>query len=211
MVRQLLARGADIVCLLRDWVPDSELLRSSAVERCTIGRGDVVDQALLERTLGEYEVRTVSHLAAQTVMGVATRNPASTMPTNIGGTWAVLEACRRSPLVEEVVVASSDKAYGAQPVLPYTEDMPLSPKHAYDVSKPCADMIARSFAAYGAAVGVTRCGNLYGGGDLNWNRVVPGTIRSILRGQRPVIRSGWHLRARLRLCGRWSVCRALSR
>jgi CDP-glucose 4,6-dehydratase len=145
---------------------------------------------LIERALGEFEIDTVFHLAAQTIVGIANRNPVSTFETNIQGTWTVLEACRRSPLVKQVIVASSDKAYGDCDVLPYTETTPLEGCHPYDVSKSCADLIAQTYAiTYGLPVMVTRCGNFYGGGDLNWNRIVPGTIRSVLRGQRPVIRS----------------------
>jgi CDP-glucose 4,6-dehydratase len=140
--------------------------------------------------LGEYEIDTVFHLAAQTIVGVAHRNPVSTFETNIQGTWALLEACRRSPRVKSIVVASSDKAYGDQERLPYDEDTPLQGQHPYDVSKSCADLIAHSYAvSYGLPVAITRCGNFYGGGDLNWNRLVPGTIRSVLHGERPVIRS----------------------
>jgi len=190
LVRRLLDLGADVVCLMRDSVPRSELVRSGLVERCRVVRGDVRDQALLERALGEYEVRTVLHLAAQTIVPVANRNPVSTFETNVGGTWAVLEACRRSPLIEQVVVASSDKAYGSPDVLPYTEDAMLQGRFPYDVSKSCADLLAQAYAAsYGLPVAITRCGNFYGGGDLNWSRIVPGTIRSVLRGERPVIRS----------------------
>lgn len=190
VVQQLLTVGADPVCLIRDWVPSSNLVVSSAIENCAVVRGDVRDGLLLDRALGEYEVSTVLHLAAQTIVGIAERNPTSTFETNVGGTWALLDSCRRSPLVESVVVASSDKAYGAQPVLPYTEDMPLIATNPYDVSKACADMIARSYAStWNINVGITRCGNFYGGGDLNWNRLIPGTIRSVLRGKRPVIRS----------------------
>lgn len=152
--------------------------------------GDVCDQALLERVLGEYEVRTVMHLAAQTIVGIANRNPVSTFEANIGGTWKLLEACRRSPRVEQIVIASSDKAYGDCEELPYTEETPLEGRHPYDVSKSCADLIAQTYAeTYNSQVVITRCGNFYGGGDLNWNRIVPGTVRSILRGERPVIRS----------------------
>jgi CDP-glucose 4,6-dehydratase len=155
-----------------------------------VGRGDVRDQELLERALGEYEIDTVIHLAAQTIVGVANRNPVSTFDTNIRGTWALLEACRRSPSVKQIVIASSDKAYGDQERLPYAEDAPLKGRHPYDVSKSCADLIAHAYAhSYQLPVAITRCGNFYGGGDLNWNRIVPGTIRSILRGQRPIIRS----------------------
>jgi len=190
LVARLVAAGADVVCLVRDWVPRSELVRAGALERVAVVRGDVRDQALLERALGEYEADTVFHLAAQTIVTIANRNPAATFDTNVGGTTALLEACRRSPAVKQVVVASSDKAYGAHESLPYDERMPLQGRHPYDASKSCADIAARCFAAtFGLPVAVTRCGNFYGGGDLNWNRIVPGTIRSVLRGQRPLVRS----------------------
>lgn len=190
LTRRLVEAGAEVVCVVRDWVPQSELVRSGVIEQCRVVRGDVCDQALLERALGEYEVRSVFHLAAQTIVGIANRNPVGTFETNIQGTWALLEACRRSPLVSEVVMASSDKAYGDQDVLPYTESTPLEGRHPYDVSKSCADLIATAYAVtYGTRVAITRCGNFYGPGDLNWNRIVPGTIRSVLAGERPIIRS----------------------
>jgi len=190
LVKRLQAAGADVVCLVRDWVPQSELVASGAIAQAKVVRGDVRDQALLERVLGEHEIATVVHLAAQTIVGIANRNPISTFESNIQGTWTLLEACRRSPLVKQVIVASSDKAYGDQPNLPYDEACPLQGCHPYDVSKSCADLIAGTYAkSYGLPVVVTRCGNFYGGGDLNWNRIVPGTIRAIQRGQRPVIRS----------------------
>ena len=190
VVRRLVQLEAEVVCLVRDWVPRSELVRGGLIERVTVVRGDVRDQALLERALGEHEIATVIHLAAQTIVGIANRNPVSTFATNIEGTWALLEACRRSPLVKQIVVASSDKAYGDQPILPYDEATPLQGRHPYDVSKSCADLIAATYAqTYGMPIGITRCGNFYGGGDLNWNRIVPGTIRSVLRGERPIIRS----------------------
>ena len=190
LVRRLRERGADVVCLVRDWAPQSGLATSGDLERVKVVRGDVRDQALLERALGEYEINTVFHLAAQTIVGIANRNPVSTFEANVRGTWALLEACRRSPAVKQVVVASSDKAYGDQTSLPYEEDTPLQGRHPYDVSKSCADLIAHSYAvSYDLPVTITRCGNFYGGGDLNWNRLVPGTIRAALRGERPVIRS----------------------
>jgi CDP-glucose 4,6-dehydratase len=190
LVPRLRELGADLVCLVRDWVPQSELVRSCQIEQVATVRGDVRDQALLERVLGEYEVETVIHLAAQTIVPIANRNPVSTFETNVAGTWALLEACRRSPTVKQIVLASSDKAYGDQDVLPYTEDTPLAGRHPYDASKACADLIAQGYAAtYGVPVVVSRCGNFYGGGDLNWNRIVPGTIRSVVRGERPVVRS----------------------
>jgi len=190
LVRHLVNAGADVVCLIRDWVPQSELIRAKLIEQVKVVRGDVRDQAVVERALGEYEVVTVFHLAAQTIVGIANRNPVSTLESNVQGTWSLLEACRRSPAVKQIVVASSDKAYGDHDKLPYDEEAPLQGRHPYDVSKSCADLVARSYAdTYGLPVAITRCGNFYGGGDLNWNRIIPGSIRSILYGERPVIRS----------------------
>lgn len=190
LVRRLVKLGADVTCLVRDWVPRSELVSAGLVESTNVVRGDVRDQAVLERMLGEYEIDTVIHLAAQTIVGIANRNPVSTFETNIAGTWALLEACRRSPKVRQIVLASSDKAYGEHTHLPYSEDFALQGRHPYDVSKSCGDLIAQSYAeTYGLPVVITRCGNFYGGGDLNWNRIVPGTIRSVLRGDAPVVRS----------------------
>ena len=190
LVRRLIDGEADVVCLVRDWVPQSEFVSSRLIDRVKVVRGDVADRALLERALGEHEIDTIIHLAAQTIVGIANRNPVSTFESNVAGTWALLEAARRSPTVKSIVVASSDKAYGAHATLPYTEDAPLRGRHPYDVSKSCADLIAQSYAwTYDLPVAVTRCGNFYGPGDLNWNRIVPGTIRSVIRGQRPIIRS----------------------
>ncbi len=188
--RALVENGAHVVGLVRDQVFGSELHRSGLDQRIDIVRGGVESEELIERVLTEYEVQTVFHLAAQTIVGVANRSPLSTFETNIKGTWCVLEAARRCGLNPHVVVASSDKAYGDQLVLPYTEDTPLAGQHPYDVSKSCTDLLALTYAhTYKLPVCVTRCGNFYGGGDLNWNRIVPGTVRAVLRGQRPVIRS----------------------
>jgi CDP-glucose 4,6-dehydratase len=190
LTRRLVEAEASVVCLVRDWVPRSLLLSSELVSNVTIVRGDVRDQALLERVVGEYEVDTVMHLAAQSIVPIANRNPVSTFETNVAGTWSMLEACRRSPKVKQIVYASSDKAYGDGGQLPYDESMPLHGTHPYDVSKSCGDLIAQSYAhTYELPVAITRCGNFFGGGDLNWNRIVPGTIRAALRGGRPSIRS----------------------
>ncbi len=190
VVRRLLRQQADVVCLVRDWVPECDVIRSGLLAQVKTVRGDVRDQATLERVLGEYEIDTILHLAAQTLVPVANRNPVATFETNVAGTWALLEACRRSPKVGQIVLASSDKAYGDAERLPYDETTPLCGRHPYDVSKSCADLIAQSYAAtYGSPVAITRCGNFYGPGDLNWNRIVPGTLRSVIRGERPVIRS----------------------
>lgn len=190
LVKRLVALGADVVCLIRDWVPQCELARTRLLEQVKVVRGDICDRELLERVLSEYEVQTVIHLAAQTIVGIANRNPISTFETNVRGAWTLLEACRRTAPVQQIIIASSDKAYGNQVKLPYDENMPLQGNHPYDVSKSCADLIAQTYATtYDLPVTITRCGNFYGGGDLNWSRIIPGTIRSILRGQRPIIRS----------------------
>lgn len=189
LVASILEWGGSVVIVSRDDVPPTPITDGWS-RRVSVVHGQVQDYPLLERLLGEYEVETVFHLAAQSQVGAANRNPASTFETNVGGTWAVLEAARRSPTVRQVIVASSDKAYGTQDQLPYTEDMPLRPMHPYDVSKACADLIATSYAvSFGLPVSITRCGNIFGPGDLNWARLVPGTIRALLRDERPVIRS----------------------
>jgi CDP-glucose 4,6-dehydratase len=189
-VRALLDRGAHVVGLVRDQVPGSELHRGGFLNRIDVVRGCVEDYHLLERALAEYEIQTVIHLAAQTIVGIANRSPLSTFETNVKGTWCLLEAARRCGTHPQVVVASSDKAYGEQPVLPYTEEAPLQGRHPYDASKSCTDILALTYHnTYRLPVCVTRCGNFYGGGDLNWNRIVPGTIRAVLRGERPVLRS----------------------
>ena len=190
LVDGLLARGAAVGALVRDHAPRSRAQLDGSLTRCWQVRGSVEDFDLMERTLNEYEVDTVFHLAAQTIVGTANRNPRSTFEANIRGTYNLLEACRRVPTVKRIVLASSDKAYGDHGPDPYTEEQPLQGRHPYDVSKSCADLIAQSyFTTYGLPVCITRCGNLFGGGDLNFNRLIPGTIRSLLRGERPVIRS----------------------
>jgi CDP-glucose 4,6-dehydratase len=190
LCRSLANAGADVVVLIRDWVPESEFFHNDAYSSSTVVRGDLVDEELLERILNEYEIETVFHTAAQTIVGTANRGPLSTFESNVRGTWCLLEAVRRSTLVEQTIVASSDKAYGEHDELPYREDAPLHGRHPYDVSKSCADLIAQSYAhTYGMPICVTRCGNLFGGGDLNWNRLIPGTIRSVIRGEAPIIRS----------------------
>ncbi len=186
----LLDAGAEVVGLIRDRVPLSNLNLTGADKRIIAVDGDICDGALIARVLNEYEIEVVFHLAAQPLVRLANRAPVGTFEINVRGTWLLLDACRVSPTVKRIVVASSDKAYGDQDVLPYTEDAPLQGRHPYDVSKSCADLITQAYArTYHLPVAVTRCGNIYGGGDLNWDRIVPGTIRSVLRGESPVIRS----------------------
>jgi CDP-glucose 4,6-dehydratase len=186
----LVKAGADVVGLVRDSVPGSNFHRLGLADSVTTVRGRLEDYALLERILNEYQVEAVFHLGAQTIVGIANENPLSTFSANIQGTWNVLEAARRSPRVKAFVFASSDKAYGTHAELPYRETAPLVGQHPYDVSKTCADLIAQAYwKSYRLPVGITRCGNFYGGGDLNFNRIVPGTIRSLIDGQRPIIRS----------------------
>jgi CDP-glucose 4,6-dehydratase len=189
LVSQLVEVGAHVAVLVRDDVEPSPISKAW-VDRVAVVRGAAEDQAVVERLLGDYEAVTVLHLAAQSQVGVANRSPVATYEANIAGTWSLLEAARRSPRVEQVVTASSDKAYGAQPALPYDEDMPLLAINPYDVSKACADLISTSYhRTFGVPVCVTRCGNFFGPGDRNWERLVPGAIRSLLRGERPIIRS----------------------
>ena len=191
LVKRLLAGGAYVVTLVRDWDPQTELIRSGDVHRTHVISGALEDYATLERAISEHEVQTVFHLGAQAIVTTALRSPLPTFEANIRGTYNLLEACRvQRELVQQVVVASSDKAYGSSDKLPYTEDMPANGRHPYDVSKSCADLLAMTYAhTYRLPVTVARCGNIYGGGDLNWSRIVPGTIRSLLTGNRPVIRS----------------------
>lgn len=190
IVGALVEQGAAVVCLVRDSVPSSNFYRLGLDRRVNVVRGDVCDRDLLTRILHEYEIQTVFHLAAQAVVGAANRSPIGSFDTNVRGTWSLLEAVRGCQQVESVVLASSDKAYGNQPRLPYTEDASLRGSNPYDTSKACADLIARSYyETFGTPVAITRCGNLFGGGDLNFSRLVPGTIRSAIRGERPLIRS----------------------
>jgi CDP-glucose 4,6-dehydratase len=191
MTEELLSRGAQVTLLMRDWVPDSRAVTAGLLERCQVVRGELEDLAVVLRTLNEYEIDSIFHLGAQAIVGTAARAPLSTFESNIRGTWTLLEAARQCPrLIKRVVVASSDKAYGAHDQLPYTEEMPLLGRFPYDVSKACGDLIALSyFHTYQLPVAVTRCGNLFGGGDLNFNRLIPGTIRSGLAGERPLVRS----------------------
>jgi CDP-glucose 4,6-dehydratase len=190
LVRRLLAERARVVVLMRDWTPQSLLHSGETLNQVAVVRGELQDFEVMERAINEYEIATVLHLGAQAIVPIANRNPMSTFDSNIRGTWTLLEACRRAPTVKQIVIASSDKAYGSHETLPYTEETELAPTFPYDVSKACSDLIAQSYAAtFGLPVAITRCGNFYGGGDLNWSRIVPGTIRSVIRGQRPVIRS----------------------
>lgn len=189
-MKELIDQGANVTGLVRDTVPKSNLYQGEQVKQMNIVQGALEDLDVIERALGEYEIDTVFHLAAQAIVGVANRNPISTFEANILGTWNILEACRRHPFIKRVIVASSDKAYGDQPTLPYDENMPLQGKHPYDVSKSCADLLSHTyFNTYGLPVCITRCGNLYGGGDLNFNRIIPQTIQLVLNGEAPEIRS----------------------
>lgn len=190
LTEALLRRKARVVGYIRDSVPYSPFFLEGLENQVTSVHGSVEDAPTLQRAIHEYEIDTVFHLAAQAIVGVANRSPVGTFEANIRGTWTVLEACRSSPLVTRVVVASSDKAYGDHDQLPYTEDFALQGRHPYDVSKSCADLISAAyFHTYGTPVCITRCGNLFGPGDLNFSRIVPGTIRSVIMGDAPIIRS----------------------
>jgi CDP-glucose 4,6-dehydratase len=191
LAKALVRRGARVLALARDLDYQSELVRSGTIRRVSIVNGCLEDYAALERAINEFEIDTVFHLGAQAIVGAALRNPLPTFEANVRGTYNVLEACRiHAGLVKAVVVASSDKAYGNHDELPYTERHPLNGRHPYDVSKSCTDLIATAYHhTYGMPVAIARCGNVYGGGDLNWTRIVPGTVRSLLRRERPVLRS----------------------
>ena len=191
LTRRLLERGAQVVVLVRDWDPQSDLVRSGTINRVTVVQGRLEEYADCERAISEHDIDTVFHLGAQTIVGTALRSPLSTFEANIRGTYNLLEACRvHAKLVKRVLVASSDKAYGDSEVLPYLETMPVNGKHPYDVSKSCTDLLATTYHhTYGLPIVIARCGNIYGGGDLNWSRIIPGTIRSFLRGERPLVRS----------------------
>jgi len=191
LVKDLLAEGATVVALIRNNDPQSELYRSGDINRIFVVSGNLEDFWTLERAINEYEADTIFHLGAQPIVGMAHRFPLPTFEANIRGTYNLLEACRlHHQFVRRIVIASSDKAYGEQQKLPYTEEMGLKGQHPYEVSKSCADLIAQSYYhTYALPIAIARCGNIYGGGDLNWSRIVPGTIRSFIRDERPILRS----------------------
>lgn len=190
LVDELIAKGAQVTVLVRDRLPHSLLVSNGLEQKVNLVSGDLCDFASLQRIVNEFDINTVFHLGAQAIVGYANRSPLSTFHSNIEGTWNLLEVCRLSPWVKKIVVASSDKAYGDSSVLPYTEDMALLARHPYDVSKSCSDLIAQSyFHTYQLPVCITRCGNIFGGGDLHFNRIIPSTIKSLLHGERPIIRS----------------------
>ncbi len=190
LVKRLIEDGAEVVCLMRDWEPECQLIREELIQQVKVVKGGLGDIDLLKRALAEHEVNTVMHLAAQSIVGTANRDPISTYESNIRGTWCLMEACRLSPSVKQAVVASTDKVYGDSEQLPYVEEMPLLAIYPHDVSKACAEMIAVSYArTYGINLAITRLPNVYGGADLNWTRIVPGTIQSIIRNEQPVINS----------------------
>ncbi|MBX3289678.1 MAG: NAD-dependent epimerase/dehydratase family protein [Acidobacteria bacterium] len=190
LVKRLVDEGAAVTCLRRDEIVPDSLSALGVGGRVSFVSGSVEDGELLQRSLNELEIDSVFHLAAQAIVGPANRSPISTFETNIRGTYMLLEACRQIPCVTRVVVASSDKAYGTHSDLPYNETLPLNAVFPYDVSKACTDMLSRSYAVtYGLPVAVSRSANIYGPGDLNLSRIIPGTILSVLRGEDPIVRS----------------------
>ena len=191
LTRWLVESGAYTVAFIADTDPQSELVLSGTINKVSVVNGRLESYDDIERAINNHEVDSIFHLGAQPIVGAANRAPRHTFESNIQGTWNLLDACRvLSPLVKRIVVASSDKAYGTQPRLPYTEDMSMNGDHPYEVSKSCTDLISTTYArTYGTPVSIARCGNIYGGGDLNWNRIVPGTFRSLLRNEQPVLRS----------------------
>ena len=195
LIKKLIELNSDVVVLIRDFVPNSTFMKQKFFEKVTVINGDLSDSVFLRRVLNEYEVTNIIHLASQTTVPIANRSPISTYESNIRGTWNLLEASNfEKKIIKSVVIASSDKAYGESRTLPYTEETPLNAIYPYDVSKACADLISRSYAnVFDVPVAITRCGNFFGGGDLNWNRLIPGTIRSLIKKQQPIIRSNGNL------------------
>jgi CDP-glucose 4,6-dehydratase len=194
LTERLLGMGASVVVIRRDTDPRSRFSVEEVEQRCTVVDADLLDYEAVLGVLTEHEIRSVFHLAAQPIVSIANRSPLSTLESNVRGTYTVLEACRAAMAlggsIERIVCASSDHAYGTHARLPYKEDFALRPRFPYDVSKGCTDMIARSYAAtYELPVAVTRLANTYGGGDLNWSRLVPDASRALISGRRPVIRS----------------------
>ena len=191
LVKALLKRKSIIVALVRDIDYQTEFYRSGDYLQTNIVNGSLENFSIIERAINEYEIDAVFHLGAQTIVGTAYREPLQTFESNIRGTYHILEACRRHrDFVKEIVIASSDKAYGIADKLPYTEDMTLKGSHPYDVSKSCTDLLAQTYSyTYNMPIVIARCGNIYGGGDLNWSRIIPGTILSLLNNKRPIIRS----------------------
>jgi CDP-glucose 4,6-dehydratase len=191
LTRALNGLGAQVTALVRDFNPDNSRLAKNDLKNIHLVHGQLEDYCLLERALNEYEIDTVFHLGAQTLVEAAVRNPMHTFESNIRGTYNLLEACRRHcRMVKRILIASSDKAYGESPVLPYTEEMPLRGRAPYEVSKSCTDLLSLSYShTYSLPIVIARCGNVYGGGDLNWSRIIPGTIRKLVKNEAPVIRS----------------------
>lgn len=193
-IKHILELGAEPICLVRDHVPQSYFYSSNVYRQCVTVSGDLSNIGLIERAIKDYEVTAVVHLAARAIVRIGTASPVETFESNIRGTWNLLEACRISPDVKRVVIASSDKCYGPGKA-PYSEDMPMAGLHPYDVSKSCCDLIAQGYAkTYGMPITIVRCGNLYGGGDLNFNRIIPGTIKAVIENRVPEIRSDGKMR-----------------
>ena len=189
LVNELVKKEANVTCIVRDPVKGSNLEFIGAADQVNTVKGTIEDYNAVEKAMKETGAEVCFHLAAQAIVGVANKSPLPTFETNIKGTWNVLEACRQLG-VKRTVVASSDKAYGEHEKLPYKEDFCLNGLTPYEASKSCADLLARAYAkTYGLPVAVTRCGNIYGGGDLNWSRIIPGTIKAVLNNESPIIRS----------------------
>lgn len=196
LTEKLVEKKAKVVALIRDQIPESKLNTSGTIQKVTVVNGCLEDYEVIERALNEFEIETCFHLGAQTIVGTAERSPRSTFESNIKGTWNILEAARKIDTVKGLVLASSDKAYGSSDKLPYSEDDYLHGLHPYDVSKTCSDLITQAYYnTYGLPAAITRCGNIYGGGDLNFSRIIPGTIKAAMLNENPVLRSdGTYLR-----------------
>jgi len=191
LAESLVNKKANVIALVRDYVPISTLNYMGTDQKFkAIVNGDITDFFTVKRVFNEYEIDTCFHLAAQTIVGVANRSPIPTFETNIKGTWNILEVALNSKTIERIVIASTDKVYGEPIKLPIKEDHPILAIYPYDASKACADILSHTyFTTYGLPIGITRCCNIYGGGDLNFSRIVPDTVRSVIFNKNPIIRS----------------------
>ena len=191
LLKKLVEFNLNTTVLIWGDYENPELAGNNTLSKTNNIYGSLTDLNFLKSSIKEHEIDVVYHLGAQAIVETAANNPLTTFESNIRGTYNLLEACHSSEQnLKAIVVASSDKAYGAHDRLPYLEEAPLVGRHPYDVSKTCADIIAQSYyETYGLPIGIARCGNIYGGGDLNWSRIVPATIRSFVFEQSPVIRS----------------------
>lgn len=180
LVDELVRKGAEVYCLAFEIQRDCNFVKKGLDKSTSLIYGDMRDFEMIKLSLEKYGIDTVFHLAAQPLVQIALRNPFETIKANVTGVLNVLEACRLTS-VKRLVIASSDKAYGSHDELPYDESFALKGGYPYDVSKSCTDLLAQAYGkTYGMDIGISRSSNVYGGGDLNFDRIIPESIKSIL-------------------------------